>query len=80
MSNVEELVILRMGVLLSPPILVRRGIQEYRIPVSVRRPFSFDGGRLGVGPTETLAYFKAQQLEFLQFVDSVYRVLDYFTG
>ncbi len=75
----EELVILRMGVLLSPPISVRYGTQDYRIPVHSRMPGRFDG-RLGAAPTEFAARFQQQGHEFLVIGDSHYRVLDFVFG
>lgn len=78
-TNAEELVILRMGVLLSPPISVRYGSQDYRIPVHSHLPINFDEGRSSA-PTEFAAHFKQQGHEFLAIGDSHYRVLDFVIG
>lgn len=78
-ANAEELVILRMGILLSPPISVRYGTQDYRIPVHSRSPINFDGG-LGSAPTEFAAHFKQQGHEFLVIGELHYRVMDFVIG
>jgi len=75
-ANITELVILRMGILLSPPISVSRYVQEYRVPLAPSPLLSLDAD-LSAGVTQHVAYFKAQRPEFILIGDHHYRVLDY---
>ncbi len=75
-ANITELVILRMGILLSPPIPVSRHIQEFRIPLSPPRLLSWDTSQ-SEGVAQHVAYFKQSSPEYILIGDHHYRVLDY---
>lgn len=81
MSNgpiiIKEMVILRMGILLSPPIEMPRGAECYHIPVYGRPSFQPIGDMCGFAPTQHLAVFTQQTPEYLQIGEARYRVLDY---
>jgi hypothetical protein len=74
---INELVILRMGPLMSPPHLVPYGTPEWRIGVPVSPSLASEDSIQAPGPTERAFVFRQKNPEYLVIGESSYRVLDF---